>query len=146
MNQYTVDSATRPTLVVLGLRDHQAVFQSGEFGMAVAFLDGCRELRQYLFDHPRIDVVVTSTSLRDGNWCDVLTCLLQAENTPALILCTSKADETLWSEAIWRGVHDVLTAPLELHELTQSVASATRSRVPGGTGEREGLCKLACAG
>ena len=43
-----------------------------------------------------------------------------------ILIAPSSADETLWSEAIWRGVHDILVEPFTDTEAQQVVESVLR--------------------
>jgi DNA-binding NtrC family response regulator len=118
----------RPRVLAVGLADHSAIFRAlASAGFPVGLVNDCREMREHLRQCPAPDVVVTATSLRDGNWCDILTALNGTEAEAALILCSSIADQGLWSEAIWRGVHDVLVTPLDLPHVMNSIESAQRT-------------------
>lgn len=72
------------------------------------------------------DVVITGVSLPDGNWCDVLRSVVRAGESTCVLVCTQEADERLWSEAIWRGVHDVLVEPFAADELRKTFESCDR--------------------
>ena len=38
----------------------------------------CREARRVLKTHPTIEVVIADLSHPDGNWCDILKCLVES--------------------------------------------------------------------
>ncbi len=76
-----------------------------------------RVMRQGL----RPEVVIAGVSLSDGNWCDVLTATVRTESTAQVLICSREVDERFWSEAIWRGVHDILVAPFTTDYLERIV-------------------------
>jgi DNA-binding NtrC family response regulator len=88
----------------------------------------CREARERLSREPLPNVVVTATSLPDGNWCDVLNLVVRSEADCAVVVCSPVADERLWSEAIWRGAYDLLVQPFDVPEVKRCVEGAHRSR------------------
>jgi DNA-binding NtrC family response regulator len=88
----------------------------------------CRQARERLGRKPPPSVVITETSLPDGNWCDVLNSVVRSEVDSAVIVCSSTADERLWSEAIWRGAYDLLVEPFDVSHVKRCVEGAHRSR------------------
>jgi DNA-binding NtrC family response regulator len=93
---------------------------------------------QQLFrrNHPA-EVVITGVSLPDGNWCDVLTSTVRAGSSARVLVCSQDADERFWSEAIWRGVYDILVAPFTTEYLQRSVETRYRRGQAGQTGETD---------
>jgi DNA-binding NtrC family response regulator len=69
------------------------------------------------------EVVITGVSLPDGNWSDILRATVRAGMPARVLVCTREADERLWSEAIWRGVHDILVEPFPVDHIRRSVES-----------------------
>ena len=87
----------------------------------------CWEARALLQTRPPLLAVVTDVTLEDGNWCDVLRAVVDYDPQAGLILVApSSADEMLWSEAIWQGVHDILVDPFTEAEAQQVVESVLR--------------------
>jgi len=80
-----------------------------------------QQFQQMMREVPPADVVITGVTLSDGNWCDVLTSTVRAGSTARVLVCCQQADERFWSEAIWRGVHDILVAPFTAEFLRRSV-------------------------
>ncbi len=109
------------------------------------------------------DVVITGVSLPDGNWCDVLRSVVRSGESTCVLVCTQEADERLWSEAIWRGVHDVLVEPFVADDLRKRFESCDRltrkprpdepaaqpdsdaKRRSSGSGLAKGVARLAAA-
>ena len=74
--------------------------------------------------NPTIDIVITQVSLKDGNWCDVLACAANREVEARVVVSSTVADERFWSEALWRGVYDVLLEPYDCLEVRRIVDGA----------------------
>jgi DNA-binding NtrC family response regulator len=89
------------------------------------------EFQQLIQREQPPEVVITGVSLTDGNWCDVLTSTVRAGLPARVLVCSHEADERFWSEAIWRGVHDILVAPFTTEYLRRSV-EIRGGRAPGG--------------
>jgi DNA-binding NtrC family response regulator len=87
-----------------------------------------REARELLRRTPAPSVVITVLSLPDGNWCDLVKDVVRLETGSAVVLCSPRADERLWSEAIWRGVYDILVEPFDHNEVIRCIEGAHRSR------------------
>ena len=79
--------------------------------LTAAAVDTCRAARECTNANPTIDIVITQVSLKDGNWCDVLACAVNREVEARVVVSSTVADERFWSEALWRGVYDVLLEP-----------------------------------
>jgi DNA-binding NtrC family response regulator len=72
--------------------------------------------------------VVTDATLEDGNWRDVLRTVVDYDPQAGVILIApSSADEMLWSEAMWLGVHDILVEPFTETEAQQVVEGVLRA-------------------
>ncbi|MEX2302516.1 MAG: hypothetical protein WD733_16355 [Bryobacterales bacterium] len=91
-----------------------------------------REVRERLKDDPRVDIVITEVSLRDGNWCDVLGCVVSRGVEARVVVSSPVADERLWSEVLWRGVYDVLVEPYDPLEVRRILDGALRSAANSG--------------
>jgi DNA-binding NtrC family response regulator len=95
--------------------------------LTAAAVSTFREVRERLKDDPRVDVVITGVSLRDGNWCDVLGCVVSCGVEARVVVSSPVADERLWSEVLWRGVYDVLVEPYDPLEVRRILDGALRS-------------------
>jgi len=71
-----------------------------------------------------ISVALCERDLRPGTWIDVLEHINALPSVPSLIVTSRLADDRLWSEALNRGVWDVLAKPFDRTELLRSVKSA----------------------
>jgi DNA-binding NtrC family response regulator len=91
-----------------------------ELDVAVQLAASLQEFQQQI-RRTRAEVVITGVSLPDGNWCDVLTSTVRADSAARVLICSREADERFWSEAIWRGVHDILVAPFTAEYLERAV-------------------------
>ena len=87
----------------------------------------CREARQILANRRRLNLVISDADFRDGDWRDNLALTQQRPDGTAFLVSTPLADEELWSEALWRGAHDVLVEPYSASELCRIVEGALRS-------------------
>lgn len=97
-------------------------------GVETVEADCCNEARRLLADQPRIDLLFTAMTLPDGNWCDVLRFVVDQGIDVAVLLGCTAADERLWSEALWRGVYDLVVEPYDESEVRRIVEGALRSR------------------
>jgi DNA-binding NtrC family response regulator len=95
----------------------------GTASWRVGSLQEFQQLTQQI-DAPH--AVITGVSLPDGNWCDVLRSVWGDVSTRVLV-CTRQADERLWSEAIWRGVYDVLVEPFTVEYLQRCIEQDPRT-------------------
>lgn len=86
-----------------------------------------REARNRLREGHPIDVVVTDASLPDGNWSDILRCVVNWGGSAGVVVCAPVADEHLWSEVLWRGGHDLLVEPFQPAEARQVIEGAWRT-------------------
>lgn len=96
-------------------------------GLLTMAVDNCHAARQCFQANPRIDIVITQVSLQDGNWCDILGWVVKHEVNTRVVVSSAVADERFWSEALWRGVYDVLVEPYEYSEVTRIVGGALRA-------------------
>jgi DNA-binding NtrC family response regulator len=105
--------------------------QLDQLNVALQLVDSLQQFQQRIGRDPSPDVVISGVSLSDGNWCDVLTSTVRAGLPARVLVCSHQADERFWSEAIWRGVHDILVAPFTAEYLQRSVEIRGGS-LPGG--------------
>jgi DNA-binding NtrC family response regulator len=109
--------------------------QLEQLNVALQAVDSLQEFRQRIrLDEPA-EVVITGVSLPDGNWCDVLTSTVRAGSRARVLVCSQEADERFWSEAIWRGVHDILVEPFTTEYLRRSVEIRYQGAQKSKTGE-----------
>ncbi len=87
----------------------------------------CGEARQILETRSPVEVVIGGASYRDGNWCDLLRCLVEQGHRASLVVAAGQADDRFWSEVLWRGAYDLLVEPYEGSEVCRVVESAARA-------------------
>jgi DNA-binding NtrC family response regulator len=110
----------------------------GTLATEVIVVHDCRAARELLSSHPGIDVVVTDQSLVDGNWCNILTWIVDQVLDTRIVVSSPLANENLWSEVLWRGGFDILAEPYQEGEVRRVVESALRGLQTAGLGaERE---------
>jgi DNA-binding NtrC family response regulator len=80
----------------------------------------CRQARQLLRTKAPVDVVISDVTLADGNWSDVLRDVVDTGTRANVILNAPSPDAVLWSEALWRGVYDMLTEPTKNAKCSRS--------------------------
>lgn len=90
-------------------------------------VDNCRGAQRLLANDPGIELIVTSLSLDDGNWCDVVRLVVDQGHKAEIIVSSPVASETLWSEIIWRGAYDLLLEPYDREEVARVVDGAFRA-------------------
>jgi DNA-binding NtrC family response regulator len=116
-------------LLVLSCPERQARLAAilHALGVDLLWVRQCWEARALLQTRPPLLSVVTDATLADGNWCDVLQTVGDYDPQAGVILVAPfSADEMLWSEAIWQGVHDILVDPFTEAEAQQVVESVLR--------------------
>jgi DNA-binding NtrC family response regulator len=116
-------------LLVLSCPERQARLAAilHALGVDLLWVRQCWEARALLQTRPPLLSVVTDATLADGNWCDVLQTVVDYDPQAGVVLVApSSADEMLWSEAIWQGVHDILVDPFTEAEAQQVVESVLR--------------------
>lgn len=91
-------------------------------------------------------LVLTGVSLPDGNWCDVLASTVRAQSAAPVVVCSQTVDERFWFEAIWRGVLDVLVAPISAEYLRRYLERDSPNNPTAKTGDsRKGKTPLSKA-
>jgi DNA-binding NtrC family response regulator len=116
-------------LLVLSCPERQARLAAilRALGVDLLCLRQCWEARALLQTRPPLLSVVTDAMLADGNWRDVLRTVVDYDPQAGVILIApSSADEMLWSEAMWLGVHDILVEPFTETEAQQVVECVLR--------------------
>jgi DNA-binding NtrC family response regulator len=117
------------------LRDIQELLE--ELRIPVRLVASLQRFQQVIRREPRAEVVITGVSLPDGNWCDVLTSTIRCGSAARVLICSPEADERFWSEAIWRGVHDILIAPFSSEDIERAVDVRYRHGQEGQMGEHD---------
>lgn len=116
-------------LLVLSCPERQARLAAilHALGVDLLCVRQCWDARALLQTRPPLLLVVTDATLADGNWRDVLRTVVDYDPQAGVILIApSSADEMLWSEAIWQGVHDILVDPFTETEARRVVEGALR--------------------
>lgn len=132
---------TRPLTLLVMPPEHRSslLWSIQSVGVETLIVRTCSEARNLLQTSPPVQVVVTPVSLPDGNWCDVLRYLVDADIPASVVVSSPRADPNLWSEVLWRGGYDLLVEPYESEEVRRTIEGALRA---AGRGEP----RLALAG
>jgi DNA-binding NtrC family response regulator len=127
--QNTHGSAPHFALLVLppGERRRTLLGYLDSLSLTAAAVDTCHAARKCIEANPRIEIVITQVSLEDGNWCDVLSWVVSRGVDARVVVSCSVADERFWSEALWRGVYDLLVEPYDRSEVARIVRGALRA-------------------
>lgn len=110
--------------------------------ISLTIVKSCRDARRVWQREPQ-DIVITDVSLPDGNWCDIVKQLVDTGSRAAVVVCSPRADATLWSEVIWRGAHDLLVEPYQGDEVRRSVEGALREAVSSKRSHQDGFVAAA---
>jgi DNA-binding NtrC family response regulator len=111
-------SSERRSMLLSKLKSLNAKFLAAE---------NCRDARTVLRDQGDVNVILTDTTLTDGNWCDVLNHLSHRGSRANVVVTSEVGDERLWSEVLWRGAYDLLIEPVEAREVRQVMEGALRA-------------------
>jgi DNA-binding NtrC family response regulator len=83
----------------------------------------CNEARQIL-ETQLVQVVVTDTTLPDGDWRRVLEIVERGRRKIQVVVCSRLGDPKLWLDVLEEGGYDVLVEPYEREEVKRIVAVA----------------------
>src|SRR5215469_10117329 len=75
------------------------------------------------------DIVLTEAALPDGNWLDVLHLIRDCTQEPEILLTDPQADSRLWSEALNRGVYDLIAQPFYEPEVRRILHNACTRKI-----------------
>jgi DNA-binding NtrC family response regulator len=89
-------------------------------------VETCGKVHAFLKGYPTIDLVVTEVGLPDGNWSDVVRSVVDCAERASILVTCSIPDEQFWSEALWRGVYDLLIEPYDDDQVRRTVEGAVR--------------------
>ena len=98
-----------------------------KLNLDVLTVANCQEARALLATRPPVEVIITGVTLPDGSWCDIFDCSVKNNVQASVIVSSALADESLWSEILWRGAYDLLVEPWEDRELRRVVEGALRA-------------------
>jgi DNA-binding NtrC family response regulator len=102
-------------------------------GAVAIEVDDCRQARQALARRGPLKLVISDVDFRDGDWRDTLAAAQQRPGGAGFLVSAPFPDYELWSEALWRGAHDLLVEPYSTSELRRIVESALRAHEAGPT-------------
>jgi DNA-binding NtrC family response regulator len=119
-------------LLVMPSTERRSIFlhKLKALGAHLLAAESCRDARVLLGGHGDVDVVVTDTTLSDGNWCDVLNYVLKQGSRASVVVASEEGDARLWSEVLWRGAYDMLVEPLATEEVERVMQGALRASPP----------------
>jgi two-component system response regulator AtoC len=111
----TVESAPILLAVSSDPRDPE-VLESHLHGWRVQRADSCSDALAIL-RRSMCDVVLCERDLPDGCWRDLLNGLGALRDTLPVVVMSAAADESMWAEVLREGGFDLLSKPLETHEV-----------------------------
>lgn len=116
-------------LVVMPRGERRSQLSAGlrALGAVPVEVDDCRQARQALARRSPLKLVISDVDFRDGDWRDTLAAAQQRPGGAGFLVSAPFADYELWSEALWRGAHDLLVEPYSASELRRIVESALRA-------------------
>jgi two-component system chemotaxis response regulator CheY len=94
-------------------------------GIDVLPVCDCSEARRALETQPKVQVVLTDTSLPDGDWQEVLEIVAQSRANVEVVVCSHMGDHRLWIDVMERGAYDLLIQPYQREEIRRTVESAS---------------------
>jgi DNA-binding NtrC family response regulator len=122
-------------LVIMTPERRDALMQQLEgFTIEVITAATIQEARLLLDRGPNVNVVLTESTLPDGNWADALEEVVRSGVRAGVVVCSRFDDFSLWLEALERGCQDVLAEPYSKEEVVRAVTAASSKEageVPG---------------
>jgi DNA-binding NtrC family response regulator len=114
------------TVLTVGVDDQdrqelRRIFQSSNWVMYET--KSCQEAVQFLKANP-LGVVLCESSLTEGCWKNLLNAIESMRRRPLLVVTSSKADDSLWSEVLNLGGYDVLAQPYDKSEVVRILSLA----------------------
>lgn len=97
-------------------------------GIDVLPVHDCSEARWALETQPQVQVVLTDTSLPDGEWREVLEIVAQGRANVEVVVCSHMGDHRQWIDVMERGAYDLLVQPYQREEVRRIVESAAARR------------------
>ena len=99
-----------------------------------------------LADRPSTRLVLTTTTLPDGNWLGVLREMVAAGSTAELVVITPSRIRDFRDRALALGVFDVLREPWGVETIEQTLARASSRAERPGVRERQAAAGEGAAG
>ena len=126
--QHSLVGNSAGALLVMPL-EHRRTFLDALASLTIPVyaVGSCLEALQVLPALESLELVITDASLCDGNWRDVLEAVADCGLHASVVVHSPGANETLWSEVVWRGAYDLLVQPCEPEEVCHSVEGALRA-------------------
>jgi DNA-binding NtrC family response regulator len=97
-------------------------------GLQPTEVEDCRHAGRALARRSPLKLVISDVDFRDGDWRDALAAAQQRPGGVSFLVSTPFPDHGMWSEALWRGVHDLLVEPYSASELRRIVEGALRAQ------------------
>jgi DNA-binding response OmpR family regulator len=119
-----LQAVAHPSVLVIAPNERsslQSILQKAECRTFV-----CARYRDALDLIDFASVVICEDPLPDGSWLDVLRAVQVLPRSPALIVTSRLADNSLWAEVLNLGGYDVLAQPLRAEEVMFAVRGAHR--------------------
>jgi DNA-binding NtrC family response regulator len=104
----------------------------------------CHEARRLLETRPPLRVVVTDTTLPDGDWRRVLEIVGQelSSRIEVVVACSCVGDPKLWLDVLEQGGYDVLVEPYQREEVRRIVEAAAAKSIHANTHQKATNARL----
>jgi len=96
-------------------------------GIEVLPVCDCNEARRMFENQPPVQVVVTDTTLPDGDWRRVIEIVVQGYANIEVVVSLRLGDLPLWLDVLDQGGYDVLVEPYRREEIQRIVEAAAAS-------------------
>jgi DNA-binding NtrC family response regulator len=96
-------------------------------GIEVLPVGDCNEARRAFETQPPVQVVVTDTTLPDGDWRRVIEIVVQACANIEVVVSLRLSALPLWLDVLHQGGYDVLVEPYQREEIRRIVEAAAAS-------------------
>jgi len=96
-------------------------------GIEVLPVCDCNEARRMFETQPPVQVVVTDTTLPDGDWRRVIEIVAQGCSNLEVVVSLRLGDLPLWLDVLEQGGYDVLVEPYQREEIQRIVEAAAAS-------------------
>ena len=124
MNKKLVRAKIRAMLVMGSERRLPLLKVLESCGIKVLPVGDCNEARRILRNQPSVPVVITDSTLPDGDWRRILDIVAQGSANVEVVVSLRLGEHAIWLDILEQGGYDVLVEPYQHEEIQRIVEAA----------------------